>query len=146
MSDSATDGTTGAEFVEFVMTLYGFMERLRGEHEEAAATVSLTPAQATVLTSLSEPMSMRGLAQVMHCDPSNITGIIDRLEDKRLVERSVDPADRRIKLVAPTRSGRRAAARFQDELVRLSSLAKLDPDVRKRLRTALNNIDHQDMG
>lgn len=140
MGNSAAERGGGAELVEFVMALHAFMERLRGEHEEAAAHAGLTPAQATVLTSLAEPMPMRGLADVMQCDPSNITGIVDRLEDKRLVERSVDPADRRVKLVVPTRAGRRAAARFQDELVRLSSVSRLDPAMRRRIRAALSDI------
>lgn len=129
----------GAEFVELAMALYEFLERLRGEQEEAAALVTLTPAQATVLTSLTAPMSMRSLAQRMHCDPSNITGIVDRLEAKGLVERAVDPKDRRVTRVAPTRSGRDALARFHDELARVSSLTKLSPQVRQSLLTAVRD-------
>ncbi|MGH4012745.1 MAG: MarR family winged helix-turn-helix transcriptional regulator [Pseudonocardiaceae bacterium] len=129
----------GAEFVELAMALYEFLERLRGEQEEAAALVRLTPAQATVLTSLTAPMSMRSLAQRMHCDPSNITGIVDRLEGKGLVERSVDPKDRRITRVAPTRSGHETLARFHDELARLSSLTTLSPQVRQSLLTAVRD-------
>jgi len=129
----------GAEFVELAMALYEFIERLRGEQEEAAALVRLTPAQATVLTWLTAPMSMRSLAQRMHCDPSNITGIVDRLEAKGLVERSADPKDRRVTRVAPTRSGREALARFHDELSRVSSLTKLSPQVRQSLLTAVRD-------
>ncbi len=110
----------GAEFVELALALYEFLERLRGEQEEAAALARLTPAQATVLTSLAAPLSMSSLAQRMHCDPSNITGIIDRLKDKGLVERSADPKDRRVTLVAPTPAGRDALVRFHDELARVS--------------------------
>ena len=127
----------GAEFVELAMALYEFLERLRAEQEEAAALVRLTPAQATVLASLTAPLSMRSLAQRMRCDPSNITGIVDRLEGKGLVTRSVDPTDRRITRVAPTRSGRETLARFHDELARLSSLTKLSPQVRQSLLTAV---------
>jgi DNA-binding MarR family transcriptional regulator len=129
----------GAEFVELAMALYEFIERLRGEQEEAAALVRLTPAQATVLTSLTAAMSMSSLAQQMHCDPSNITGIVDRLEAKGLVERSADPKDRRVTRVAPTPSGREALARFHDELSRVSSLTKLSPQVRQSLLTAVRD-------
>ncbi|MGQ0774295.1 MAG: MarR family winged helix-turn-helix transcriptional regulator [Pseudonocardiales bacterium] len=129
----------GAEFVELAMALYELIERLRGEQEEAAALVRLTPAQATVLTSLAAPMSMRSLAQRMHCDPSNITGIVDRLEDKGLVERSADPKDRRVKRVAPTSAGRETLARFHDELARVSSLTKLSPQVRQNLLKAVRD-------
>ncbi|MGH3932203.1 MAG: MarR family winged helix-turn-helix transcriptional regulator [Pseudonocardiaceae bacterium] len=133
----------GAEFVELAMALYELIERLRGEQEEAAALVRLTPAQATVLTSLAAPMSMRSLARRMHCDPSNITGIVDRLQDKGLVERSTDPKDRRVKRVAATNSGRDVLARFHDELARVSSLTKLSSQVRQNLLQAVRDAQQQ---
>ena len=48
---------------------------------------------------------MRKIAQKLKCEPSNITGIVDRLEARGLVERRPDPADRRVKLAAPTEEG-----------------------------------------
>lgn len=143
MRDHVKASDTGVEITEFAMLLYEFMERLRGEHEEAAASARLTPAQATLLTLLSAPTPMRSLAGRMGCDPSNITGIVDRLEDKGLVERLVDPSDRRVKQIAPTQAGRDAVARFQDELVHVSSLAKLDPDARQDLLTVLREAQSQ---
>ncbi|MGH8933457.1 MAG: MarR family winged helix-turn-helix transcriptional regulator [Egibacteraceae bacterium] len=143
MSALARPGAPGVEITEFAMLLYEFMERLRGEHEEAAASASLTPAQATLLTLLSEPTSMRNLATRMGCDPSNITGIVDRLEDKGLVERLADPSDRRVKQIAPTQAGRDTVARFQDQLVHLSSLAKLNPDARQGLLAILRQTQNQ---
>jgi DNA-binding MarR family transcriptional regulator len=41
----------------------------------------------------------------MHCDNSNITGIVDRLTERGLVERRAAPGDRRVKLVALTEEG-----------------------------------------
>jgi DNA-binding MarR family transcriptional regulator len=41
------------------------------------------------------------------CDNSNVTGIIDRLEERGLVERRNAPHDRRVKLVALTPEGKR---------------------------------------
>ena len=49
------------------------------------------------------------LAQKLKCEPSNVTGIVDRLEARGLVERRPDPADRRVKLAAATEEGRRVA-------------------------------------
>ena len=48
---------------------------------------------------------MGELANAMHCDNSNITGIVDRLEEKGLVERRPADHDRRVKLIAPTPEG-----------------------------------------
>ena len=42
---------------------------------------------------------MRHLASLLKCDPSNVTFLVDRLEERGLVERQTDPADRRVKLV-----------------------------------------------
>lgn len=125
------------------MTLYQLVERLRCEHEEAAASVGLTAPQATILTLLSEPTAMRQFAERMGCDASNITGIVDRLEAKQLVVRSEDLSDRRIKRIARTSAGEDAVTRFQRELIRASSLAKLTPKARRGLLAALADIQRR---
>ena len=57
------------------------------------------------------PMSV--LAQCLHNDPSNITGIVDRLEAKGLVERRPRATDRRIKALALTEEGHRVRQRLR---------------------------------
>jgi DNA-binding MarR family transcriptional regulator len=52
------------------------------------------------------PAPMVQLSNLMVCDASYITGLVDRLEQLKLVERREDPSDRRVKLIALTRSGR----------------------------------------
>ena len=59
---------------------------------------------------------MRCIARQLKCEPSNVTGIIDRLEARGLVERRPDPADRRVKLAAPTGEGMRTARLLRDSL------------------------------
>ncbi len=93
----------------------------------------LMPPQQFMLGLLEEPRPMGELAQHMHCDSSNITGIVDRLEERGLVERRAAKGDRRVKLVALTDEGRE----IRDELARRRAepppeLAALsDPDLRK---------------
>ena len=125
------------------MALYQLVERLRGEHEEAAAAAGLTAAQATLLTLLSEPMSMRQFAELMGCDASNVTGIVDRLEAKSLVERRADPADRRVKRLARTNEGDRAASLFQKELTQGSSLATLSPRAKRSILLVLAELERK---
>ena len=67
---------------------------------------------------LDEPRPMGELAQQMHCDNSNITGIVDRLTERGLVERLAAEGDRRVKLVALTGPGRELA----EELARRRAL------------------------
>ncbi|MGI8944744.1 MAG: MarR family winged helix-turn-helix transcriptional regulator [Thermoleophilaceae bacterium] len=50
-----------------------------------------------------KPMS--ALAERVYCDASNVTGMVDRLEARALVERRDDPRDRRVKLIALTEDG-----------------------------------------
>ncbi len=53
----------------------------------------------------------------MRCDASNVTGIVDRLEKRGLVERRVDPYDRRVKLLVVTPAGRALRRRFEERLL-----------------------------
>ncbi|MGP8302069.1 MarR family winged helix-turn-helix transcriptional regulator [Streptomyces inhibens] len=103
--------------VEVVELIGDVVARYYEEYEHAAAGHSLTGAQARVLSLLSaEPLPMRKVAQRLKCEPSNITGIVDRLESRGLVERRPDPADRRVKLAAPTTEGARTAEALRTSL------------------------------
>jgi DNA-binding MarR family transcriptional regulator len=125
------------------MSLYQLVEKLRGEHEEAAAAAGVTAAQAAVLTMLSEPQSMAKLAERMGCDASNITGLVDRLEAKGLVVRAAVEGDRRVKRIRWTTAGKAAVERFQRDLIKASSLAKLSPKARRGLLAALTEAQRR---
>jgi DNA-binding MarR family transcriptional regulator len=80
---------------------------MRGIWHRRMRSFDLTPPQAISLRKLIEgPLSMGSVAEVLSCDASTLTGIADRLEERRLIERRVDPADRRVKLLALTDAGR----------------------------------------
>jgi MarR family transcriptional regulator, organic hydroperoxide resistance regulator len=72
-----------------------------------AAEFDLSPPQAIVMRLLAEPRPMSDFARAMHCDNSNVTGIVDRLEERGLVERQAADYDRRVKLIAATAKGKR---------------------------------------
>jgi DNA-binding MarR family transcriptional regulator len=98
----------------------------------------LSPPQGLTLRLLDEPRPMGELAVRMHCDNSNMTGIIDRLEERGLVLRGVAEHDRRVKLIALTDEGRRV----RDELDRLMAeppevIAKLSVADQRTLRDIL---------
>jgi DNA-binding MarR family transcriptional regulator len=57
------------------------------------------------------PMSLSALAEAVRVDAPYATLIVDSLEERSLVERRPDPADRRRKLVALTPEGKEAAQR-----------------------------------
>src|SRR5215470_20277976 len=109
MPTSSTARTDPLTF-EVVQLIGDIVARYHEEYEQAAAKHSLTGAQARVLGLLSlDPMPMRGIARKLKCEPSNVTGIVDRLESRGLVERQPSPGDRRVKVAAPTAEGRRVA-------------------------------------
>ena len=124
------------EVVDLIGTV---VARYHEEYEEAAAEHALTGAQARLLSLLSlEPLPMRRLAQQLKCEPSNVTGIVDRLEVRGLVERRPDPADRRVKLAAVTEEGLRVARSLRDSLrFAREPLAGLSREERVSLRGLL---------
>ncbi|MFJ8163356.1 MarR family winged helix-turn-helix transcriptional regulator [Streptomyces sp. NPDC096136] len=128
--------------VEVVELIGDVVARYHMEYEEAAARHQLTGAQAKVLTLLSlEPLPMRRIAQKLRCEPSNVTGIIDRLETRGLVERRPDPADRRVKLAAPTAEGAETAERLRESLdFAREPLAGLSAEERTTLRDLLKRM------
>jgi DNA-binding MarR family transcriptional regulator len=52
-----------------------------------------------------EPLPMSALADRLFCDASNVTGIVDRLESRGLVERGSAEGDRRVKALTLTNDG-----------------------------------------
>lgn len=52
------------------------------------------------------PPAMREVAAELHCDPSTMTFVADRLEEKGLIARRVDPSNRRVKFLELTEAGR----------------------------------------
>jgi DNA-binding MarR family transcriptional regulator len=57
-------------------------------------------------------LSRRELAERLQCDPSNVTFLVDRLEEKGLAERAADSRDRRVKAVRLTEAGALARSRL----------------------------------
>ncbi|MFF1834276.1 MarR family winged helix-turn-helix transcriptional regulator [Streptomyces sp. NPDC058231] len=138
MATTRTDPLT-LEVVELIGTV---VARYYEEYDRAAAAHSLTGAQARVLGLLSlEPMPMRRIAQKLKCEPSNVTGIVDRLEARGLVERRPDPADRRVKLAAPTEKGIDTARELRESLgFAREPLARLSAADREVLRDLLRRM------
>jgi DNA-binding MarR family transcriptional regulator len=67
---------------------------------------SLSLVHLHVLTILEDgPLPMSRLADALDVSVASATGIVDRMEDRKLVERLSDPADRRRVLVHATRRG-----------------------------------------
>jgi DNA-binding MarR family transcriptional regulator len=87
---------------------------MRAHWTALAAEFELSPAQASVLRALEpgKPVPMNSLAELLICDASNITGIVDKLEARGLIERQPSPGDRRVKMLTVTAKGSELRRRF----------------------------------
>ena len=83
---------------------------------QALSGLGLSPMQGQALMTLEPdaPMPMSALAERLHCDNSNITGIADRLEAMGVVERRPAPHDRRVKALELTEHGRELRERVAE--------------------------------
>ena len=118
-------------------------ERVHAHFAAAVAELDLAPLQAKALHELDvePPISMRELATRLGADPSNVTGLIDRLEARGLVERRPDPNDRRIKGLALTAAGARLRKRLFTRLYSAPrSLAGLSQRDQRCLKEVLERI------
>jgi len=100
------------------------------------AELELTEALGDVLWQLGavgEAVPMRDLADRLQCDPSNVTFLADRLEERGLIERRPDLSDRRVKLLALTTAGLAVRTRIVQAAATRSPLARLSPADQQRL-------------
>ncbi len=73
------------------------LQRLRRNHKEEIAASGLTVPQLSVLSELVEAdgLSLNEVSERMRLAHSTVSGIVDRLERRGMVERRADVADRR---------------------------------------------------
>ena len=89
-------------------------------------------------------MPMSALAERVYCDASNVTGMVDRLEARGLLERRDDPRDRRVKRIALTDEGvavrERVLERLYDPPEAIARLSRADQRaLRDLLRRAVGS-------
>jgi MarR family transcriptional regulator, organic hydroperoxide resistance regulator len=93
---------------------------MRHKHSfnEAVEELGLSPIQARALLCVDpdSPCPMSEVAEELGCGASNITGVVDKLEARALVERRVREGDRRIKTVAMTKKGVAMRRRLTERL------------------------------
>lgn len=104
--------------------------------------LSMTGFQVVALLEMHGALPMSRLAEEIGVALPNATGIIGRLEERRIVERTHDTADRRIVLVGLTEEGRRLIGEMEAvRRARMTRLiATLDATQQERLLTAVRDL------
>jgi len=120
--------------------MYELFHASKRRFHVVASEFELSPPQVRALAVLDpdRPVPMSELAEALHCDNSNVTGIVDRLEDRGLVERRSATHDRRVKMLAVTARGADVREQLAERLQEAPEpLARLSPEDQRALRDIL---------
>ncbi len=129
---------------EIVGAIRKFVRAVSLDAFKISKKYGLTGPQSTLLRTLVKegPLSSASLSRRLYVTPSNITGIIDRLEKKGLVERIRKERDRRIVLINLTESGAELSNSLPDPIEKklIYELADLKPEHVRILALVMNQI------
>ena len=115
-----------------------------------AQEFELAPQQMIALRMLGAgPRKMSELADALFCDNSNVTGIVDRLEERGLLRREAAEGDRRVKLLVLTKEGERMRLEITKRMAEppppIASLSEKDQrDLRDILKRAVADISDEE--
>ncbi|GAA1650362.1 MarR family winged helix-turn-helix transcriptional regulator [Actinoplanes couchii] len=132
-----TDDEIAASLLSQVTAIAG---QITGRMQEGLERLDLTGPTANLLWVLDpegEPQSLRKLATLLHCDPSNITQLSAQLEERGLAERRPHPRDGRVRTLVLTAEGRQIRQRLLVTVARRSPFADHSDNERRLLQTLL---------
>ena len=139
-----TDGAHGAKATPFGYALaegiYTVHDALQRTAVEMMRKENLTEALVDTIFQLDPaagPRSRGALAELLHCDPSNVTLLVDRLTDRGLVESRTDSRDRRMKMIALTPAGEAVRERLVSWTAYHPVFANLTEDEQRHLAALL---------
>jgi DNA-binding MarR family transcriptional regulator len=133
-----------ALITDIVMRIRRLRRSVYHDYIRTSRQFGLTETQSDVLKTLLGwgTMSSASLSRHLYVTPANITGVIDRLEKKGLVERVRQQADRRVALIRLTESGRDLSLQLPDPIENklISGLENLAPEQVQALGEAMKRI------
>ena len=118
-------------------TLVATARAIRNAYDRRFESLGLNLSQASLLAFLHEsgPQSQTALARRLGVGRAAIGTLIDGLEDRGLVERQPDPADRRVWLVQTTQAGKELADPIRES----------DTELRAQLRAGISREERQQL-
>lgn len=144
---------------EICSDIVSLMHQFKMHMAELAETYGLTPIQLCALRAMhpsdgpsqstighvhATVNTMGGLAATLHCDASNVTGIVDRLVTLALITRQENPQDRRVKTLQLTAKGRRVLAAVNADLPSRLHCTALNADERLQLHQLIAKLNPAD--
>jgi DNA-binding MarR family transcriptional regulator len=133
----------GPQSCEAWQLLVRFSFAQRANLPALAAELELSPAQCYLLNLLEpdRPMPMGQLAGALSCDASNVTGLVDRLESRGLLQRRASDEDRRVKVLSLTPLGARLRTALLERMTAPPpTLGRLSPEEQRALVNMLRRL------
>jgi DNA-binding MarR family transcriptional regulator len=132
---------------DFVNSIRRLMRAVYLDSQRISKQFGLTGPQSGVLRTILNKgsMSSADLSRTTYVTPSNITGIIDRLQSKGLVKRTPVEGDRRVALIMLTEKGEALSKTLPDPIEErfISEVADMEPTHIQILSKAMNKlVDH----
>ena len=130
-----------------LMARFTLSQVQRGDQFELLREQGLTPGHLKALAILDAdaPRPMGAMAEGLRCDASQVTWLVDRLEERGFVERRSLATDRRVKTVALTDDGAAFRARVLEHLYEPpEALLSLDAASLESLREHLERLPESD--
>lgn len=134
------------EATEIAELLFELLMAYKKRVHEAGRDNGLSPPQLAALWHLEAErgLPMSALAELLMCDASNVTGIVDKLEARGLAKRVQGEEDRRVKALLLTAAGEALRDEIRTRLLAppswVSELTRgAQRELRDLLRTALDS-------
>lgn len=83
--------------LQFLQTLWGVEHELKSTSKQMTISLGVTGPQRLVIRIIGKfpGIGASSIAEVLHIHPSTLTGILTRLEEATLIQRTIDKEDRR---------------------------------------------------
>lgn len=136
-----TDASAPVTPTTVCQELLDLLKKFKSHMASIAEAHGLTTMQLHALHAIADGYATMGrVAQTMHCDASNVTGIVDRLTALELVTRQEDPRDRRVKLLQLTPHGEAILQQVVGELPERLGCSRLNEQELTSLHSSISKL------
>lgn len=144
-TELAVTGCAGLLPADLTFLLHAAADRMTVDLDQAAVEIGLNDVRDWLVLAALDDGQQRTqleLSRIVCVDKTTLISVLDRLEQHKLVVRTVDPSDRRVRIPQITPAGRRMYAKFATarDVAEARALDGVDPEQRTLLLTLLAQI------
>ena len=133
---------------DLTLLLHAAADRMVVDLDKAAIDLGLNDVRDWMVLAALDDGTQRTqleLSRMICIDKTTLITVLDRLEQQKLVVRTVDPTDRRVRIPQITAAGRKAHSKFAEarDAAESQALDGVDPEQRTMLLDLLARIAHR---